>query len=349
MDTSALKILNHLDRINAWMGHGSADPINVQISPYNGPCNHHCPMCTSGHTGFTGESLSLETYESLIADLHAMGVKSITLSGGSEPTLHPDFDRLLYAKGPALGLITNGSRITPERARLMLQRLSWVRVSLDAASAGQFQRSHGAEPEEFTSVLQGIETLVSERERTGSKTTIGIGHLTHPSGVWADDIVPAARLAVALGVDYLQFRPLLKVPGRREIHDIADCSQREVVAAIREAQKFSTPKTKIVASFSKYDQLATGKIKRYKECGFVQFAPAVCASGNVSLCCHHLENPEFIIGNLKDAPLSELWWDNKQERIKTLSFERCPLLCRGSGYNEVLEACTKPSIHPQFI
>jgi len=355
MNPSPLKILNHFENIHSWATTGRATPINVHICPYDSQCNHACPMCTAGYQGFTGAVMDADVFVGLVGDLQDLGVKSVTLTGGSEPTLHPEFEKLISCEHrPEMGLITNGSVITKQLAAAILTRLVWVRVSLDAASPEQFRRSHGQDEAEFNRVLDGIANLVETKAALASANlaTVGLAFLTYPSEVCIREIVPAAELAVRLGVDYLQFRPMLRQPGKQELHYPGERldRQKEVIAAIAEAKKLATSRTRIVCSDAKYEILESGVIPRYTECAFVHFTPAVAASGNVTLCCHHMEHEDFIIGNINDRSFPSLWnSEKKRSMVNNLPLEECPLLCRGNGFNEVLEQVKKPGVHANFI
>ena len=353
MNPSPLKILNHYENIYSWAKTGSAVPINVHICPYDSQCNHACPMCTAGYKGFTGAVMDTKVFTDLVEALWHMGVKSVTLTGGSEPTLHPEFEKLIRCEPrPEMGLITNGSVITMDLAAAIVVHLKWVRVSLDAASPEQFQRTHGKSVAEFAEVLTGIQRLVTVKQQYHEGATVGVAFLTYPSEPCINEIVPAAELAVKLGVDYIQYRPMLRQPGGTELHYPGDRldRQKQVIAAIAEAKKLSTPRTRVVCSDAKYEILESGNIPRYSECHFVHFTPAIAASGNVTLCCHHMEHEDFIIGNVNEASFHEIWESHRKKSIiNNLPLEECPLLCRGNGFNEVLESVIKPGLHASFV
>lgn len=353
MNPSPLKILNHYENIYSWAKTGSAVPINVHICPYDSQCNHACPMCTAGYKGFTGAVMDTGVFFKLVSDLKAMDVKSVTLTGGSEPTLHPDIEQIIaYPDAPEMGLITNGSVITERLALTIVCFLKWVRVSLDAAGPAQFQRTHGKSATEFEEVIEGIKLLVAAKRHCRESATVGVAFLTYPSDPCIDEIVPAAELAIKLGADYIQYRPMLRQPGGTELHYPGTRldRQKEVIAAIAEAKKLSTPRTRVVCSDAKYEILESGNIPHYSECHFVHFTPAIAASGNVTLCCHHMEHEDFIIGNVNKASFPEIWESHRKKSIiNNLPLEECPLLCRGNGFNEVLESVIKPGLHASFV
>ena len=64
-----------------------------------------------------------------------MGIKSITWTGGGEPTVHNDFLQFIkYADkyGIKQGLNTNGALLTDEMIDFIGKHFSYVRFSVDA-------------------------------------------------------------------------------------------------------------------------------------------------------------------------------------------------------------------------
>lgn len=104
-------------------------------------CNAKCPQCP-----YTQSNIR-ETYKDAlfmspdifkkIADECGKYGSYMRLSGGGEPLLHPQMlDLIEYAKqaGARVGLITNGSLLTPDRAdRLLKTGTDVIEVSVDAA------------------------------------------------------------------------------------------------------------------------------------------------------------------------------------------------------------------------
>jgi MoaA/NifB/PqqE/SkfB family radical SAM enzyme len=66
--------------------------------------------------------------------LKKAGMKSISVTGGGEPLLHPEFDEImmfLYTRGIKIGLVTNGIDMT-RWPKFVFQKAAWVRVSVDS-------------------------------------------------------------------------------------------------------------------------------------------------------------------------------------------------------------------------
>ena len=101
-------------------------------------------------------------------------MKSITFSGGGEPTLHPYFDGIVSTavrNGLEIGLYTHGSHLGRRRAELLKEYAAWVYVSLDECDRDSFRQSKGVD--RFPQVLEGIRELVAAQ----GSATIGVGFL----------------------------------------------------------------------------------------------------------------------------------------------------------------------------
>ena len=93
------KVLYHLDRVVDFFNNKKVDPINVEIDPSNA-CNHSCPFCISGHIHlskykgtefFNRQMMSLmEILMNFAKDISKTKTKSISWTGGGEPTMNPN-------------------------------------------------------------------------------------------------------------------------------------------------------------------------------------------------------------------------------------------------------------------
>ncbi len=101
-------------------------------------CNLECAHCLSSSGRRDPRELTTQQCEAVIDELQRMQVFYVNIGGG-EPTIRPDFWHLLqYAVAHQVGVkfSTNGSQITPERARFLAATdYVDVQVSLDGATA----------------------------------------------------------------------------------------------------------------------------------------------------------------------------------------------------------------------
>lgn len=120
------KLLKHLDRLRL-LQQGTAAPVLLCVAPTN-RCQLACPHCC-----FRDRDRALELSPALLWQttlaFAELGVKSVELTGGGEPTLYPELEayvRLVDDKlGLPVGLNTNGLRTEG----VPWERFAWVRLN----------------------------------------------------------------------------------------------------------------------------------------------------------------------------------------------------------------------------
>lgn len=109
-------------------------PIHIQLNPTN-KCNLRCKFCSCSE-----RDRSIEMPLSDIIDLFdrfaALGCKSITITGGGEPLMHKDIERIIeeaLLRDIAVGLVTNGL-LLHKISSTIFRDVTWVRVSVSDES-----------------------------------------------------------------------------------------------------------------------------------------------------------------------------------------------------------------------
>jgi len=141
-------------------------------------CNLRCNMCFLYGQHLTGHNPTLETmrfrreltldeWRGVLTDLHALGVRSLVMSGG-EVFLKRGFLELLAAArghGFAVSVLTNGSMIGAEEARGLVEHgPNFVRFSLDGD-----RDTHDAicRRPSYDALLAGLARIRAEQHRQG--------------------------------------------------------------------------------------------------------------------------------------------------------------------------------------
>src|SRR5512139_1310988 len=104
------KLLHHLDRLYAIQRGAIAPPVNIEIDLSN-RCSLGCEWCHFAYTHTRGPLAGkrdkpdasipggdlMDTYlaRRIIDQLAENGVRSVTWTGGGEPTLHPHFNEII--------------------------------------------------------------------------------------------------------------------------------------------------------------------------------------------------------------------------------------------------------------
>lgn len=141
-------------------------------------CNGRCPNCpytqsTIRLTYNDAPLISVKVF-SRIADEVGRFNSWLRLTGGGEPLLHPELVYLIeYAKkaGCKVGLITNGSMLTPDKAEKLLEaEIDVVEFSVDAADPQTYAKVRPGL--DFNLLKQNILWMVRRRDELQSQTKI---------------------------------------------------------------------------------------------------------------------------------------------------------------------------------
>ena len=140
-------------------------------------CNLACVHCLSSSGRRDPRELSTDECRRVVDELQRMQVFYVNIGGG-EPTVRRDFWELLeYATAHEVGVkfSTNGSRITPERARsLAANDYLDVQISLDGASAEVNDAVRGAGS--YATALRAMEHLADAGVRNFKLSVVMTRH-----------------------------------------------------------------------------------------------------------------------------------------------------------------------------
>jgi len=200
----------------------------------------------------------------MIKDLHYLGVKSITFTGGGEPTMNPGLPNMIeFAAliGMKIGLITNGIEI----GDIPFQLLEFVRISLDAGYADTYKKIKHNDAYE-----QVIDNITNIRP---SCKTLGLSYVMCGQG--EVDMARAEKLAEELAVDYIQFKP-----------------------EISQSNQVFYPSADISFFTKRYDR------NRDVSCDIAGLVGIITADGRYVYCCQHRYETEYTIADLRENSLA---------------------------------------------
>ena len=133
-------------------------------------CNYRCIYCQNRRAEQGGATYY--PVDKLLTVLPALGkfCWSVYLSCGGEPTLHPDFDKILRVHVPRLlpetdvFLVTNGFRLNKSVCDAIVESgITRVNISVDTMDAENYGRLCGCAPTALEVVLGNVETLIRAR------------------------------------------------------------------------------------------------------------------------------------------------------------------------------------------
>ena len=177
------------DHLRYGLGHGSHSPLasTAACTPASSrtrkpivvwnitrTCNLRCVHCyADSHAEKYPGELTWEQCCDVIDDLAAYGASALLLSGG-EPLLHPhlpDILRRATARGLKVTISTNGTRITPELARLFKDvGVAYVGISLDGI--GEVHDKFRGVPGAFDGAIRGFRLCEEVGQKTGLRLTL---------------------------------------------------------------------------------------------------------------------------------------------------------------------------------
>jgi hypothetical protein len=219
-----LRVLQHPERFRKFLLGGELDivPVTVQMWP-SLSCDVRCPTCPYRLTDARDKAdaddelylMPLRLFRETIASLERAGVKSVFLTGGGEPLLHPEIATMandLYSSGLDWGMFTNGTSLTASLAEKLLRaKPGFFRVSLDAGNAELYKKIYATGPETFELVKSNLIEAGKVASQLGYNW-FGVGFAVTPNTSPAD-ISDIRETFIELiektnrGVNFASFRP----------------------------------------------------------------------------------------------------------------------------------------------
>ena len=356
------KIVVHSNRVLDYFKGKNVDPINIEIDPSNA-CNHSCPFCISGHLHlrkfkgtefFNRQMMNKQVLMNLVKDLSNTNIKSISWTGGGEPTMNPNLKEAInYIKENSeidMGMFTNGSML--ERFDLfntVVNSLKWIRISMDAGKSQSYDKLRATnKSNNFQVILNNIKKLIEIKKMNKSKITIGVGFVISRDNF--KEIIDFANLFKDLDVDYCQYKPEI-IQIERNTFDGNDKNQqisaefwaKEVLNLLDKASKILGKKFQC-NSYKVTDLIKDKKLygREYKKCIGSQFQPCIGADGEVYVCTNHRGHKDRSYGSLYEKSFLEIWSNVTKrkcvmDKIENLEkFSMCSQLCKPHESNKIL-------------
>jgi radical SAM protein with 4Fe4S-binding SPASM domain len=282
-----------------------------------------------------------------------LGLKSITIVGSGEPTIHPDFVEIISALnsyGLKIGLFTNGSGLTDTKIEAILDKLTFIRFSFNGGTKELYESVHGQK--HFDLVLGNIRKIVQLKHmRKTDFPTIGVQHGTNHMTI--SHLLDGVKLFKGVGVDYFEIKPILfkeeKSDGSRNELDLA-----KTFKILEEAETLADER---YAVYPKYEQFMTVlgheeyKARNYSYCHGSFFSATLEIDGSLYVCDNQKEK-KFILGNVFKERFDNIWWSKKHlDLIKSIDVTKCPVACRMDPLCRIVHDIAHPpeQIHPDFL
>ncbi|MGQ4893409.1 MAG: radical SAM/SPASM domain-containing protein [Candidatus Njordarchaeia archaeon] len=347
---SPYKIVHHQDRLNELKAGFQTNPLLIQLIPTNA-CNFRCKDCAyrlegnpSNEIFSDRETLSWEKIDQILVNMVEMNIPALEITGGGEPSIHPQFDKLIkraFEIHREVALVSNGSNLSEEICEI-LGNASWVRISLDSATAKTHSKTKQVKEEVFNKVINTIKNLVRYRR----KVIIGIGFVVTPDNY--HEIIDAALLARDLGVDNIRFSAAFTPRGFDYFKEIYNEARRMA----KETEKLNSSSFRVFNLFNdRISDLFIGG-QEYEYCPMKELMTYIGADYNVYTCCTLAYNKKGLIGSIKEQSFKELWYSEKKKNFfkKHNAKKICDIPCLYRNKNEFINYCLRENPrHVNFI
>lgn len=130
--STGIKLLHHPVVIERLKAYRKGSPISLQLAPTS-RCNLNCVFCSNVHRE-KHEDLPYHAVQRLLETMMRIGAKTVEWTGGGDPTQWQHIkDAILFASSLAYrqGFITNGVDLKKKVSQQALDKLTWVRISMN--------------------------------------------------------------------------------------------------------------------------------------------------------------------------------------------------------------------------
>mgnify|MGYP001277701828 FL=1 len=308
------KLSYHYERVEQWENNHRIAPISVDMA-LTRACGAMCSFCYAMvQEPQERSTIKVKQALDLLDDFAEVGVKGVSLISDGESTLSKAYVPFIQHAsniGIDVGNATNGWEWEPEKIDQVLPHLTWVRFTCAAGTPEGYSKIMFKGPEHtevFERAMKNIRYAVNLKKKLNLKVTLGIQMVLMPE--FKDEIIPFAKLAVDLGVDY----GVIKHCSDDELGTLGvDYSKyEEMYELLSEAESLSNESTKVIV---KWDKIKNKGKPSYKRFYGPQFLLQISGSGlvapsgmffNARYSKLHIGN--YVDESFKDIFKSERYW-----------------------------------------
>jgi len=273
--------------------------------------------------------------------MRKLGLREVRLSGGGEPTCHPDFQKIisyLYEHGIALYDLTTNGLLCDKPMIDLLCSGNWggAVLSLQAFDAKDWVAMTGGLQKDFYRILDNIQYLVEKKRSSPSSSPdllliCGIDDHTYKK------LTRTYDLALDLGVDVLIFTTYNNVPVPRKIISAKGAilnQMREIRSDLASTDNsmrvcYSLNELGLNESLLQDELQDEAHSVPHKDficmddydepCFMPWYGTTIRANGDVVPCCAALDHAH--IGNIHERPITTIWHGKKYKGLRA-QFEK---------------------------
>ena len=301
---SPLKIFHHREQIDALRAGLRPDLLHCQLILTN-RCNERCNFCAYRAKGYSSSEQFVEADEiptdkalEIVDDFARLGIKAVELTGGGEPTIHPNFAQIckqLYYHGIQFGVVSNGSN-WPKEVFNALGWASWVRVSMDCGRPSTYATIRNSSQQTYHRVRENIRRLKAQ-----NNLVLGVGFVVTKDN-WPE-IVEAAKNAKEDGVDNFRISAVFQNDGEHYFREFYN--QAKVLC--KQAKELETDKFTVFDLFGDRIEDLHQQSPSDSFCPIQHLVTYIGADLVVYRCCVLAYNERGALASIKDKSFYDVW------------------------------------------
>lgn len=342
------KILFHIGKRWDEILRGKTDfsPIAVEVHP-TAKCNHACIHCSYKERNAYRNELPQEIMKRLIQSLIKLKVEAVYFSGGGEPTLYPNLDyyvKILSAAGIEVALITNGTCFEQTKLIHVADCFNYIAFSVPGANEEVFASITGKR------LLENVLSVPEKiKEKFGSKSPV-LGARVVLTNQNYKQVEAFLKLLKERKFDYVLFKVVRDYEESGQ--GLGKAEENYLRKTIEELGVIDDEFTNLKHIFdyrNEVDFIGDCWMNRWG------WLANISTDGKVYPNIVEIDHEEFLIGDLYEQSLEEIWNSPRHEEVKKISQEtwlngKCKN-CRAISYNTIVNNHFKcmPKEYDAFI
>ena len=352
-DVDGHKLMYYPEEVAQWKKTGAATPLHVEIGPTN-RCQHHCSFCSVDWITHGVVRINTEVLVKAIHSMAGVGVRSIYFAGEGEPLLHPGMEKFVQAaaeRGIKTSMATNGGLLNERRLKELLPYFSWIRFSIDAATAESHQSIHKSK--DFDRVIRNIRAATKFKKDNNLSVELGAQFIVLEENL--NELEMFADLMKDVGVDNIQFKPHHNHPksaSNPTLYNLTDEVLRQRLLAR------TTDNFQVMVRSRNLEEMPEipGQDHNYcyKKCFAYNFLTLIDAKGSCYGCNIFYDQRDYSFGNIYEQSFEEIHTNGQVQKIinkvAKLNHVQCGnYKCRPHILNEYLDRVKNPEVNDEFI
>ena len=327
-------------------GFPPAAPKQVQLI-ISDLCNQDCSFCAYRMSGYSSNEMFLgdskqaaygtnnpvrfiptERCLAFLDEFKRAGVLAVQFTGGGEPTVHQDHERI-FARAVETGLkaslVSNGLRWSDRLIADILPRFAWVRVSVDAGNATTYASIRRTPADNFHKVIRHVGRLADAIKLAGSSCTLGVGYVVTPENY--KEIDSGIAVAKGTGARYIRLSAMFNPEGEAPYANIYPAIKADITEA---RLRYDSPAFSVVDLFGERLADLHDGAPDYRTCSYQHYTSYVGGDMRAYRCCVLAYNHRGLVDGGKDlehTPWDVFWASEERvndfERFDAHGCERC--------------------------